>query len=248
MNAAGRVRDAVILAGGQGTRIRHLIPNIPKPMVETAGRPFVESVVRLLRDQGIERIVFSTGHRAEVLETFFGDGRTWDMRIVYLRDPVPLGTGGAVRHALREVRSDRFLVLNGDSYCRFDVDSMVSVHEKTRAGVTIWLARSDRIAESGRVDIREDGTVTGFLEKPADPQAGFVNAGVYLFDRQAAETIPDGKTVSLEHDVFPNLVGRGLSAVPGPHPLLDIGTESGLQAAAAFFQHEFPLKSCTETC
>lgn len=224
MTSGPDVDEALILAGGKGTRIQHLLGNLPKPMVDVAGRPFIERVVLLLKDQGIRRIILSTGYRGEIIEKHFGNGKKWNMDVDYSCDPFPLGTGGAVRHALGKTLSDRFLVLNGDSYCRFDLDRLEDAHKKSAAHVTIWLSKMEDCRRYGSVEIDSEGAVREFLEKPAERHSGLVNAGIYLVERTAAETIPEGIPTSIERDFFPRLVGQGLFAVAGDHPLLDIGT------------------------
>jgi D-glycero-alpha-D-manno-heptose 1-phosphate guanylyltransferase len=121
------VREAAILVGGKGTRLQRVVKDRPKPMAEVAGRPFVEWLL-LLRAQDVRRVVFCTGYMAEVIEAHFGDGRQWKMEFAYSRDPVLLGTAGAVRCALTQLHSDRFLVLNGDSYCHVDTNCLEAGH------------------------------------------------------------------------------------------------------------------------
>ncbi len=234
----GDALDAMILAGGKGTRLRSVVDDRPKPMAQVAGRPFVEWLLAMLYDQGTRRVVLCTGHLADHVEAYFGDGCRWNMELCYSRDPFPLGTGGAVRRGLDHVRGDRFLVLNGDSYCRFDRGALLRTHMRTGAAATLWLVGADDCRRYGSVRIGPEGAVESFAEKSLDFGTGLVNAGVYLIERRAAETIPTGRAVSLENDVFPALIGRGLFAVVGESPFTDIGTPESYADAEEFITAE----------
>ena len=216
--------DAVILVGGKGARLRRVVGDRPKPMAVVAGRPFVEWLLLSLRAQGVRRVVFCTGYMSEVVEAHFRDGRQWDMEVEYSCDPSPLGTAGAVRHALSQVRSDRFLVMNGDSFCRVDINRLVEVHTMHSARATLWLVEVNDCSRYGSVVVGTDGAVQAFREKREQKIAGLISAGVYLMEREAADTIPEGRAVSLETEFFPRLIGHGLYGVVGDGPFLDIGT------------------------
>ena len=230
-----KLREAVILVGGKGARLQSVMSDRPKPMAEVGGRPFVEWLLLALRTQGVRRTVLCTGYMSEVVEMYFGDGRQWDMEVVYSRDPVPLGTAGAVRHALAQVRSDRFLMLNGDSYCHVDINHFEEVHVARGARATLWLVSADDCSRYGSVEIGEDGAVRAFQEKSSGKRAGLINAGIYLLEREVVKTIPEGRTVSIETEFFPTLIDHGLYAVVGNGPFLDIGTPEAYATAEQFF-------------
>jgi len=230
--------DALILAGGRGTRLRSVVTDRPKPMASVSGRPFLEWLLLSLRAQGVYRVILCTGYMSEMVEAHFGNGHSLDMAVQYSRDPAPLGTAGAVRHALGQVGGDRFLVLNGDSYCRIDLKRLAKVHSNQRASATLWLVRVDDCRRYGSVVIGEDGAVQAFQEKLPEKRVGLINAGVYLLERQVAEAIPEGRAVSLETEFFPQLIGRGLYGVVGEGPFLDIGTPETYAIADEFFARE----------
>lgn len=230
-----RVNEAVILAGGKGTRLQGIVNDCPKPMAEVAGRPFVEWILLTLQAWGIQRVIFCTGYMGEVIEAHFGDGRQWNMEIEYSRDPVLLGTAGAVRRALAQVHSDRFLTLNGDSYCYVDMNHFEAVHVGCNARVTLWLVRRDDCSRYGSVEIGADNAVRSFREKSLRQCAGLINAGIYLLEREAVQTIPEGRRVSIETEFFPSLIGHGLYASVGDTPFLDIGTPEAYAMAEQFF-------------
>ena len=174
----------------------------------------------------------------EMVEAYFRNGRQWDMEVLYSRDPIPLGTAGAVRYTLNQVHSDRFLVMNGDSYCRVDISRLEEAHIARTACASLWLLSVDDCSRYGSVEIGEDGAVQAFHEKPPEKRAGLINAGVYLLEREAAETIPEGRAVSIETEFFPRLIGHGLYAVVGEGPFLDIGTPEAYNKAPQFFASE----------
>jgi D-glycero-alpha-D-manno-heptose 1-phosphate guanylyltransferase len=230
-----KMLDAMILMGGKGTRLRNIVSDRPKPMAEVAGRPFVEWLLLGLGTQGVRRVIFCTGYMSEVIEAHFGNGRQWDMEIVYARDPFPLGTAGAVRYALSQICSDRFLVMNGDSYCSFDISRLEDVHSIYDARATLWLVSVDDSRHYGSVSIDEHGAVQAFCEKLPKKRAGLINAGVYLLEREVVHSIPMGRATSIETDLFPQLIGRGLYAVVGEGPFIDIGTPEAYNKAQQFF-------------
>jgi NDP-sugar pyrophosphorylase family protein len=205
-------------------------------MAEVAGRPFLEWLLLLLRAQEVRRVIFCTGYMAEVIESHFDDGSQWNMEFVYSRDPVPLGTAGAVRHALPQLRSDRFFVLNGDSYCPADTKRLEAAHLAGQARATLWCVRVDDCTRYGSVEIGQDGVVRAFTEKMPQKRAGTVSAGVYMLERDVVSTIPEGCTFSLETDLFPALIGHGLYAVVGDTPFLDVGTPEAYATAEKFFE------------
>lgn len=240
--AAGVVRvggqlaalEAMILVGGRGTRLQTKVADRPKPMADVGGRPFLEWLLVALRAQGVRRVVLCTGYLGHVVEAHFGDGSPWGLNLSYSWEPVPLGTGGAVRLAVGWMQGDRVLVLNGDSLCPLDVGRLSAAHADTRASATMWLVEVDDCRRYGAVDIDPDHMVRGFAEKSPTSHSSLINAGVYLIERSVIEDIPTGRAVSLETEVFPALVGRGLYGVTGEGPFLDIGTPEAYAAAGEF--------------
>ena len=228
--------EAMILAGGLGTRLRTVLGDTPKVMARVAGRPFVEWVLLELRRQGITRAILCTGHLGYVVENHFRHGEDLGMDIVYSREESPLGTGGAIKRGMECIRGDRFLVVNGDSFCRVDISQMEASHLNSRASATLWLAPSDNRGRFASVSIAEDGSVVAFREKSTEAGTGFVSVGVYLLERATAERIPPFQKVSIETDLFPSLVNSGLYAVVGNDGFLDIGTPEAFAGAEAFLE------------
>ncbi len=227
--------NAMILAGGKGTRLQSVVNHRPKAMAEVSGRPFVEWLLLELRAQGIRRVVFCTGYLSEVIEGYFGDGRDWDLELLYSCEPVPLGTAGAVHYALNQVNGDRFLVMNGDSYCHVDVILMKEMHTIRKARATLWLVPMNDCRRYGSVIVEDDGAIQAFQEKSPEKRGGLINAGVYLLERELVEKIPDSYPVSIETEVFPKLIGHELYGVVGNGPFIDIGTPKAYARAGMFW-------------
>jgi NDP-sugar pyrophosphorylase family protein len=232
--------EAMILVGGKGTRLQSVLSDRPKPMALIAGRPFLEWLMLSLQARGIRRVILCTGHLGEFVEAHFGDGHRLDMEVRYSLDPEPLGTAGAVGHALGQVRGERFWVLNGDSYCRADFERLAEVHVARHAKATMWLVMQADCRRFGSVEIEEDGRVIAFREKSSEQRTGLINAGIYLLERKTVEMISSGRAVSLETEVFPQLIGNGLYAALGNGPFLDIGTPEAYASAEDFFASEWP--------
>ena len=157
------------------------------------------------------------------------------MRLSYSREPAPLGTGGALRHALGQLRSDPVLVLNGDSYFDADLSGFVRLFEDRRTEAALLRSQVPDVGRYGQVHVAEDGRVLRFEEKGAATGPGSINAGIYLFAADVLRAIPAGRAVSLEKEVFPSLIGHGLCAFSQRGKFIDIGTPESYGEAEAFF-------------
>ncbi|MBX2998956.1 MAG: nucleotidyltransferase family protein [Caldilineaceae bacterium] len=231
--------DAIILAGGRGIRLQSIVYDRPKPMALVNERPFVEWLIRWLRRQGVRRVVLATGYMAEAYERYFGNGAALGIEIHYSVEQEPLGTGGALRRALDSVQSDEIIVLNGDSYCQADLTQLRQRHREQKAQVTVWLTEVGECDRYGAVRAAEDGAVIEFCEKQPGLGRGAINAGIYWFQRAAVEIIPLQQNVSLERDLFPSLIGKGLYSYTGHGPFIDIGTPDSYAAAGEYLRAEF---------
>ncbi len=225
--------EAVILAGGLGTRLRPAVSDRPKVLAEVAGRPFLDWLLDALERQGVRRVVVSTGHLGHQVERFLRRRRASNLDVTTLHETAPLGTGGALRLALGAVEQDPFVALNGDSICRFDLARLHAVHRRAGARATLWLAHAGDRSQAGSVEIDASGRVLRFAEKRPGAAAGPVSAGVYELSRATVATLPAEGASSLERDLFPSLVGAGLWGVGGDEPLLDIGTPASLAQAGS---------------
>lgn len=201
--------EAVILVGGKGTRLRPLTLSAPKPMLPTAGKPFLTHLLSRIRDAGIRRVVLGTSFKAEVFEEYFGDGSELGLELSYVVETEPLGTGGGIRNVLSALRAENVLVFNGDVLGGSDIRAVVRTHREKDADVTMHLVRVADPRAFGCVPTDGDGRVTAFLEKTQDPPTDQINAGCYVFKRSVIEEIPSGRPVSVEREVFPKLLNDG---------------------------------------
>ncbi|MDH5563551.1 MAG: nucleotidyltransferase family protein [Nitrospirota bacterium] len=227
--------SAVILAGGLGTRLRSMVNDRPKVMAEIQGRPFIEWLIISLRQGGIHRILLSIGYLGQSIVDYFQDGQAWGVSIDYSLEPASLGTGGALRHCLPLLSEDPVLVLNGDSYCGVNFQNYLAwFGARDRMGALV-LARVPQSSRFGQVEITDQGEIACFQEKGSMTQSPWINAGVYLFSPRLLQTIPDGKPVSLEREILPNWVGRGLWGYPCSGEFVDLGTPEGYQETQKLF-------------
>ena len=218
--------QALILAGGEGTRLRPLTSTIPKPVVPLANRPHMAFMIDWLRRHGVDDVVLSCGFMAEGVRRVLGDGDELGVRLRYVEEPTPLGTGGALRFA-GELLDERFLMLNGDVLTDMDLSAQVRQHEQTGARATLALIEVEDPSAYGLVTLNDDLSVSEFLEKPSADEAAtsLINAGAYVLERSILdEMAPPGTNISIERDVFPSLVNRGLFGHVAVGYWLDIGT------------------------
>lgn len=227
--------DAVILVGGLGTRLRPLTLSAPKPMLPTAGVPFLTHLVTRLRDAGIRHIVLGTSFRAEVFEAHFGDGRPLGVELEYVTETEPLGTGGGIRNVAGALRAPTVLILNGDNLIGVDYAAMLRAHHERTADVTLCLTRVADPRAYGCVPTDADGRVTAFLEKDPNPVTDQINAGLYAFRREVIDTIPTGRPVSVERETFPGLLAAGAGVYGFLHRgyWRDFGTPGDFVAGSA---------------
>jgi mannose-1-phosphate guanylyltransferase len=201
--------DAVILVGGMGTRLRPLTLSAPKPMLPTAGVPFLTHLITRIRDAGVTHIVLGTSYRAEVFESYFGDGSALGVELEYVVETEPLGTGGGIRNVASTLRGDTVLVFNGDVLSGGDLPALLAAHTAAEADVTLYLTKVDDPRAFGCVPTDADGRVSAFLEKDPNPQTDQINAGTYVFRRSVIDAIPAGRPVSVERETFPGLLAEG---------------------------------------
>jgi mannose-1-phosphate guanylyltransferase len=217
--------QALVLAGGEGTRLRPLTYTTPKPIMPLAGRPFLSFMLDWLHAHSVDEVILSCGFMSDAVRQVLGDIYN-GMRLRYVVEEEPLGTAGPVRLALDQgVLEERLLVLNGDVLTDIDLSSELDLHERTGARVTLALYPVDDTSSYGVVPLAEDGQVEAFLEKMADAPTNLINAGAYVLEREVVETlIPSGRAVSFEREVFPALVGQGLYGDVADGYWMDIGT------------------------
>jgi mannose-1-phosphate guanylyltransferase len=221
--------EAIMLVGGKGTRLRPLTLSAPKPLLPTAGVPFLAHQLTRAAESGITHVVLATSYRAEMFAEVFGDGAGLGLSIDYVYESTPLGTGGGIRNAaglLRGGPDDPVVVLNGDILSAHDLAAQVDVHRDRSAAVTLHLVEVEDPSRYGCVPTDDAGRVSAFLEKMPNPVTNRINAGCYVFLRSVIDQIPAGRVVSVEHETFPGLISAG-AVVMGHNESaywLDVGT------------------------
>jgi D-glycero-alpha-D-manno-heptose 1-phosphate guanylyltransferase len=188
---------AIILAGGLGTRLRERVADLPKPMASIAGRPFLDYLLERLAHAGITAVTLSVGYKWEAIQTFFGTSNR-GMALHYAIEDEPLGTGGAIVHALRENENESLLILNGDTFLDIDLTALIDWYETDPTPVAMIVRAVPDISRYGSVTV-ENGRVTGFQEK-GNHGPGYINAGVYFIQPNIFSTFQDGQKFSFETD------------------------------------------------
>ena len=213
--------EAIVLAGGFGTRLRGIVDDVPKPLAPVAGQPFLAWLLDRLATGGMRRCILATGYLSDVIEQRIG-ARWQGMEIAYSVEPEPLGTGGAIRLAATRLQGDAAHVLNGDTWLEYDPVALEDTARAAGASMTIALARVDDVARYGAVDI-DNGRVTGFREK-GESGPGWINAGCYFLGADALAALPERDAFSFEQDVLqPRVQARAVAAFTATAGFIDIG-------------------------
>lgn len=224
--------EAILLVGGQGTRLRPVTVNTPKPMVPAAGVPFLAHQIARAAAAGVTHIVMATCYLAEVFEPYFGDGSAFGLTLEYVVEDEPLGTGGAIRNAAQRLHGgpdSSVLVFNGDILTGLDIAGLVESHKAADADVSLHLVSVEDPRAFGLVPTDSEGRVLAFTEKPQTPEeiiTDQINAGCYVFRRDVIDSIPAGRPVSVERETFP------VSSPPGPSCTASPRTPTGWTSAS----------------
>lgn len=191
--------EAIILAGGMGTRLRSVVPDLPKPMAPVAGRPFLAWVLDRLLDAGFESVVLAVGYKHEAISNHFGECHH-SLALQYSVEGPPLGTGGAIRLAADQITQYPVFVLNGDTYLDLDYQVMLAAHQRTRASLSVAVCHVPDVSRYGALELEGD-VIQGFQEKGRSGP-GYINAGVYLLSADVVKRIPAGETFSFEQQLL----------------------------------------------
>jgi mannose-1-phosphate guanylyltransferase len=232
--------QAVILAGGEGTRLRPLTSTVPKPVVPLVDRPLIAYMLEWLQRHGVDDVIMSCGFLATSVHNVLGDGSAFGIRLRYVEEPEPLGTAGALKYA-ESMLDESFLMFNGDILTDIDLTAQMAQHERTGAVGTLALVGVPDPTNYGLVRLNEDNSVEEFVEKPgsdavigadtSEAEDNMISAGAYVLKREILDLVPAERNVSIEREVWPLLVGHGLYGFPASNYWLDIGTpERYLQA------------------
>lgn len=201
------IREAIVLAGGFGTRLRQVVSDVPKPMAPINNRPFLEYVFNYLKRYSVQRVVLSVGFMSDIISDHFGDAFN-EIEIAYAHEEEPLGTGGAVRHALSFCKGDDVLVLNGDTFFDADLHDLSRFHTANNSDITLCLRWLDNVDRYGTVIMEKDHRITGFAEKSAVTGGGYINGGIYIVKKNIFDSLPLPEKFSIEKDLFEQYCGK----------------------------------------
>lgn len=200
------IEEAIILAGGFGTRLREVVAQVPKPIAPVAGQPFLSYILRYLGHFGIKSVVLSIGYQGENIRELYGNAFN-GMDIRYAEEAEPLGTGGGIRFALQKTTSRHVLVLNGDTFFDVGLQDLQNFHAAKNADVTLVLRKMERPDRYGTVVLDENARIIKFLEKQKGLDMGLINGGTYLLSRDVFSKVGVGSIFSIENDFFKPFVG-----------------------------------------
>jgi len=202
-----KLNKALILCGGKGTRLRPLTYEIPKPLLPVKGKPILEHQIILLKKFGVENIILSIGYLGDQIKNYFGDGSKWGVKINYVTEEVPLGTGGGIKNA-KLLLSESFIVFNGDNLIDLNVENFFNFHKRNKGMATIVLKNVEDVKGFGVVNLN-GSNVTSFIEKPISSVSNLINAGVYLMEPEALDELPEGIS-SIEKDLFEKICSKNV--------------------------------------
>jgi D-glycero-alpha-D-manno-heptose 1-phosphate guanylyltransferase len=228
--------EAIILAGGLGTRLKGVVNDLPKSMASVNGHPFLEYMLNYLLGQGIRRIILSVGYKGDVIQSYFKDHYK-GMMISYAIEEEPLGTGGGIKNAFKQVENNRAFTLNGDSLFRIDFQGMLRTHSASNADLTLALRYLEDTGRFGTVQVSNEKRITGFMEKDPDSGPGYINGGVYLINKDFIEKEDFPQIFSMEKDCFEKYYQKArIFAYISKGYFLDIGIPEDYQKAQDDFK------------
>jgi NDP-sugar pyrophosphorylase family protein len=222
--------DVVILCGGLGTRLKKVVSDRPKAMAEINNRPFLDLLINHIAKFGFHRFILCTGYKADNIVYYYANKKN-AFAIEISNETKPLGTGGALKNAERLIKSDPFLVLNGDSFCDADLSGFLQFHFRNKSILSIIVAKTGNTRDYGTIRMDAGGRIVQFSEKTNQGKTAFINAGIYLFSEKALSLISAGMEFSLEYDLFPTLTGKAFYGYMSESEVLDIGTPGRYEKA-----------------
>lgn len=231
--------EAIILAGGFGTRLKNVVTDVPKSMATVNGKPFLEYLLNFLSGQGIDRVVLSVGYLNDSIRNHFKDSFK-NIGITYAIEEEPLGTGGGMLNALSRIEGDQAVVLNGDSMFRVDLHALQNLHSSKNADITLALRYLEDTGRFGSVKINDEKQITGFSEKQPGAETGYINGGIYLINKDFFTINKFPPTFSIEKDCFEKYFSTSkMFGYPSRGYFLDIGIpEDYMKAQDEFKQFE----------
>lgn len=238
MRTGSHTIDVVILCGGLGTRLRNTVHDRPKPMAEINHHPFLDILVNYSYKHGFNRFIFCTGYKGESIRKYY-ENKEYPASFLFSEEKEPLGTAGAIKNAESLIDSRVFFVLNGDSFCNLNMRSFLEFHASKESCASVALTSVNKSNDCGVVKITDTHRIISFHEKVGMDTYGFVNAGIYIFDKNILSCIPIGKSYSLEYDLFPILIQqKHIYGFVTEQRFIDIGIPERYELAKIVFNND----------
>jgi D-glycero-alpha-D-manno-heptose 1-phosphate guanylyltransferase len=233
-----QIPDVVILSGGFGTRMQGVAGDVPKPMAQIGGRPFIELLLKQLKRYGFSTVILSVGYKHNAIRDYFGQNAL-ALKLLYSVESSPLGTGGALRQAVEQVTTDAVLMMNGDSYTDLDLGGLVQAHADSAADVTVAIVPGSR-NDAGSVVLEPDGKIVSFAEKRMVADSLYLSAGIYMLNRSLVRDIPPAVKISLEEQLFPQWLADAkiIKGFVFQGQCIDIGTPERYRLAQELLKSE----------
>lgn len=223
--------DVVILCGGEGKRLRPVVEDLPKPMAKINARPFLDILIDYVASFGFRHFILCTGYKGNLIRQHYNAKKT-SLEIILSEEKELLGTAGAIKNAQDYIRSNSFLVMNGDSFCKIDLNEFINFHIKKKALFSVVLSKIQNTKDFGKVILDKSEKITRFSEKINSKSTdNLVNAGIYFLDKTIFSEIPDNKKCSLEYDFFPQIVNKRFYGFVTQKRFIDMGTPEGFKQA-----------------
>jgi len=229
--------DVVILCGGQGKRLKKVISDRPKPIVIIKGRPFLDILIDYVASFGFRRFILCIGYMGDAIKKHYQEKED-PLITLFSEEKKPLGTGGAIRNARSLIRSNPFLVMNGDSFCKVDFCEFADFHKRKKALLSIVLVKAEKAKDYGVIRLENSQRIVKFDEKASMKNNSFISAGIYLFDTSVFSLIPPHKNFSVEYDLFPKIVDREFYGYITPRAFIDIGTPERYEKAKQLLKND----------
>lgn len=225
--------DVVILCGGRGKRLRSVVSDRPKPMVEIKGRPFLDILIEQVATFGFRRFILCLGHKSAFLERYYKQRQALKgIELLFSKENRPLGTAGAIKNAQALIQSNPFLVMNGDSLCRLNLDDFIKFHKRKKAFCSLVLAKVKNNGDYSNVGIDREKRIKAYSEKPKfSLDNNLISVGIYSFDKRVLNRIPKNKKCSLEYVIFPSMLKNRFYGFITKGAFIDIGTPKRLKKA-----------------
>ncbi len=228
--------DVLILCGGRGVRLQSIVNDRPKPMADINARPFLDILIENIASFGFKRFILCAGYKADYIEKYYKN-RESSLSIIISKEDIPMGTAGALKQAEQFIGSNIFLAMNGDSFCSVDYKDFLDFHVNTMHPLSIALVPSDENSKDyGLVTLDKNRFITSFSEKAATKGTGYINGGIYFFQKKILQYIPAGREYSLEKELFPKMIEKGVSGYVTKGKFIDIGTPERYEYSKVYLE------------